>query len=112
MVQTKALIPGRTVFNTVLQAAGFITQRMQRRELVIRNRGMFCQGMRLPGNRNDLLTVDRERQQCSRAPDTDKGHQRPGNRLFPRHTDPAATNTDAVIHDALPGYWQAQGVAL
>ena len=112
MVQTEALIPWRAFLNSMLQAAGVITQRMQSRQLIIRYGGMLHQSMRLLRHRDNLQAVDRKRQQRPRPPDTDNGHQRPGQRLFPRHTDTAATHAGTVIHNALPGYRQGQRMAL
>ena len=112
MVQAEALIPGGALLSIMLQTPGIITQSMQGRQLVIRDGRMLHQGMRLPGNRDYLHAVNRERQQYSRTPDTNDGHQCPGKGLLPRHTDAATTYTGTVIHDALPGCRQGQGMAL
>ncbi|MNV14909.1 hypothetical protein D3C71_1056080 [compost metagenome] len=112
MVQTEALIPRRTFLNTVLQAAGVITQRMQGRQLVIRYGRMLHQSMRLLRHGDNLQTIDSKRQQRPCSPDTDDGHQRPGKRLLPRHTDTAATHAGTVINNSLPGHRQGQRMAL
>ena len=112
MVQAEALIPGGALLSIMLQTPGIITQSMQGRQLVVRYGRMRHQGMCLFGDGDYLLAVDRKRQQHSRPPDNDDGHQCPGKRPLPRHADTAAPHTGAVVNDTLPGRRQGQGMAL